>query len=191
MLSHHAQLQSCVVSPKGVLGYGYCFSGLLPANGPGRLVSSDLSVHCPLQTDSALGMGSSAVLTGHADPFCKDGTRLLFQVLMERFIVYQLERRLQPDNDMHARLRSLLLSCRLLPSLPPSLPLWESREVLIRITVQAITCNKASPESMAKFGSFMGKPGVPRVRVRLHSTPYILSKGQPAHNLRTLPISHL
>lgn len=45
------------------------------------------------------------------------------------------------------------------------LPLWESREVLIRILVQALTCNKASPESMQKFGSFMGKPGVPRVRV--------------------------
>ncbi len=59
------------------------------------------------------------------------------------------------------------------------LPLWESREVLIRITVQAITCNKASPESMAKFGSFMGKPGVPRVRVRLQSSPCMLSEGQP------------
>ena len=71
------------------------------------------------------------------------------------------------------------------------LPLWESREVLIRITVQAITCNKASPESMAKFGSFMGKPGVPRVRVRLHLTPCALSQGQPTHSLRTSATPHL
>ena len=48
------------------------------------------------------------------------------------------------------------------------LPLWESREVLIRIFIQAVTCNRASPENMARFGSFMGKPGVPRVRVRFH-----------------------
>ena len=45
------------------------------------------------------------------------------------------------------------------------LPLWESKDVLIRILIQAISCNKASPETMHKFGSFMNKPGVPRVRV--------------------------
>ena len=54
------------------------------------------------------------------------------------------------------------------------LPLWESREVLVRIMVQALSCNKASPESMAKFGSFMGKPGVPRVRVS-PLTPFLVS----------------
>ena len=59
--------------------------------------------------------------------------------------------------------------------------------MLIRITVQAITCNKATPESMAKFGSFMGKPGVPRVRVRLFPLPCALSKGQPTHNLSISP----
>ena len=48
------------------------------------------------------------------------------------------------------------------------LPLWESRDVLIRILVQAISCNKATPERMSKFGSFMNKPGVPRVQVRLY-----------------------
>ncbi len=53
------------------------------------------------------------------------------------------------------------------------LPLWESREVLVRILVQAMTCNKASPESMQKFGSFMGKPGVPRVRVSSPTTWFI------------------
>ncbi|CAK0787068.1 hypothetical protein CVIRNUC_010284 [Coccomyxa viridis] len=61
------------------------------------------------------------------------------------------------------------------------LPLWESREVLIRITVQAITCNKASPESMAKFGSFMGKPGVPRVR---GGNPFV-TPDSTVHNPKT------
>ena len=80
---------------------------------------------------------------------------------------------------MHAKLRSMASVLQIAAFLATFLPLWESREVLIRITVQAITCNKATPESMAKFGSFMGKPGVPRVRVRLHSSPCMLSEGQP------------
>ena len=65
----------------------------------------------------------------------------------------------------------LLLSCEHSPAaqlaafLATFLPLWESREVLFRILIQAATCNKATEEDMKKFGSFMGKPGVPRVRV--------------------------
>ena len=58
-----------------------------------------------------------------------------------------------------------LLTVQIAAFLATFLPLWESREVLVRILVQALTCNRASPEAMAKFGSFMGKPGVPRVRV--------------------------
>ena len=34
---------------------------------------------------------------------------------------------------------------------------------------------------MAKFGSFMGKPGVPRVRVRLYPMHCTFSKGQQTH----------
>jgi hypothetical protein len=69
----------------------------------------------------------------------------------------------------------LLLSCEHSPAvqiaafLATFLPLWESREVLIRILIQAATCNKATEEDMQKFGSFMGKPGVPRVRVCFNS----------------------
>lgn len=59
------------------------------------------------------------------------------------------------------------------------LPLWESREVLVRIFVQAVTCNRASPEAMAKFGSFMGKPGVPRVRVSPLVTRFVLHSKMP------------
>lgn len=55
------------------------------------------------------------------------------------------------------------------------LPLWESREVLIRILIQAATCNKATEADMQKFGSFMGKPGVPRVRVCFYSSVSIRS----------------
>ena len=58
-----------------------------------------------------------------------------------------------------------VLAVQIAAFLATFLPLWESREVLVRILVQAVTCNRASPEAMQKFGSFMGKPGVPRVRV--------------------------
>ena len=67
----------------------------------------------------------------------------------------------------------MLLAAQIAAFLATFLPLFESRDVLIRITVQALTCNKATPESMAKFGSFMGKPGVPRVRVRFFTMPLV------------------
>ena len=72
-----------------------------------------------------------------------------------------------------------LLAMQIAAFLATFLPLWESREVLVRIFVQAVTCNRASPEAMAKFGSFMGKPGVPRVRVSPLVTRFVLHSKMP------------
>ena len=62
------------------------------------------------------------------------------------------------------------------------LPLWESRTMLVTIFVKAITCNKADPDDMHKFGSFMSKPGVPRVQAR--SLPSLRAVTPHAHACR-------
>lgn len=61
----------------------------------------------------------------------------------------------------------MLCSSQIATVLATFLPLWESRTMLVTILVKAITCNKADPAEMHKFGSFMGKPAVPRVQVQL------------------------